>query len=233
MIRGFYAASSGLISQQNYLNNIANNIANVNTTAFKPQVTAFSSLLYENIDGGSGTNISTGLGAKVEKNGINFTESGQEKTDMPLDCAIDGNGFFAVQNKSTNAVTYTRDGAFSVSVEGDQKYLVNAEGNYVLGKDNNPINMTNGFDANSIGLFSFSNPYGLQLMGSNQYSATNVSGQATVDNQSTIKTGYLESSGTDLAGEMTKMIEASKAFSFNSKILQATDDMEKVVNQLR
>jgi len=233
MIRGFYTASSGLISQQNYLNTIANNVANISTTAFKPQVTAFSSLLYENIDGGAGTNISTGHGAKVEKNGIDFTESGQEKTDQPLDCAIEGDGFFAVQNKSANTVTYTRDGAFSISVEGDQKYLVNTEGNYVLGTDKNPINITNGFEANSVGIFSFSNPYGLQLTGNNQYAATNVSGQATVNTENTIKTGYLETSGTDLTKEMTKMIEASKAFSFNSKILQSTDDIEKIVNQLR
>ena len=233
MIRGYYAAKSGMLSQQTYLDTIGNNIANVNTNGFKSQVTAFSSLLYENIDGGAGTEIATGHGSKVEKNGINFAGVGLQRTDQEMDCAIDGDGFFGIQNKGTNTVTYTRDGAFSISVEGDRQFLVNSQGNYVVGADNNPIDITAGFDSKAVGLFSFSNPYGLQLLGSNQYAATNVSGQAVADTESTIETGYLEPSGTDVATEMVKMIEASKAFSFNSKILQSTDEMEKIVNQLR
>lgn len=233
MIRGFYSSSLGMISQQNYLNTIANNVANINTTAFKPQVTAFASLLYENIDGGAGAEISTGHGAKVQKNGIDFTQGGLDATGRTLDCAIEGAGFFAVRDKETNAISYTRDGAFSISVEGDQNFLVDSNGNYVLGQDNNQINITAGFNPASLGVFSFSNPYGLQLLGNNQYGVTNLSGQPVADNQSLVRTGYLEAAGTDTAREMVKMIEASKAFSFNADILKSTDEMEKTVNQLR
>lgn len=233
MIRGFYSSSLGMISQQNYLNTIANNVANINTTAFKPQVTAFASLLYENIDGGAGTEISTGHGAKVQKNGIDFTQGELNPTGRDMDVVIEGPGFFAVRNNETNTVSYTRDGTFYVSVEGDQSFLVDGVGNYVLGPDNNRINITAGFDPASLGVFSFSNPYGLQLLGSNQYGVTNLSGQPTVDNESIIRTGYLESSAADPAREMVKMIEASKAFSFNADILRSTDEMEKTVNQLR
>lgn len=233
MIRGFYAAKSGMMSQQKYLDTIGNNVANVNTNGFKPQVTAFSSLLYENIDGGAGATIATGHGAKVEKNGINFSGVGLQRTDQKMDCAIEGDGFFGILNKATNTVTYTRDGAFSISVEGDRQFLVNSQGNYVVGADNNPIDITDGFNADAVGLFRFANPYGLQLLGNNQYAATTVSGAAAVDTGSKIVTGYLEPSGTDVATEMVKMIEASRAFSFNSTILQTTDQMEKVVNQLR
>ena len=69
---------------------------------------------------------------------------------------------------------------------------------------------------------------------------TEASGEAeaiTADSETstgaTVKTGYLEASGVDLSQEMVKMIEASKAFSLGSKVIQAADEMEKVVNQLR
>ena len=233
MIRGFYSATQGLLSNQTYLNNIANNIANSETTAFKPQQTAFASLLYSNIDGGSGTLISTGSGAKVEKTDIDFTPGALVKTDAPLDCAIIAKGFFAIQNKNTNGITYTRNGAFSKSVEGNNQYLVDKAGNYVLGSNSQKIELSQGFDEKAIGVFNFSNPYGLKQLGSNQFEATATSGQGTIYNAGSIKTGYLESSATDLASEMTKMIEVSKSFSFNTTVLQTTDQMEKIVNQLR
>lgn len=240
MIKGYYTATQGLLSNQTYLNNISNNIANLETTAFKPQQTAFSSLLYSNINGGSGTLISTGSGAKVEKTDIDFTPGTLMKTDAPLNCAILNEGFFAVQNKESGIITYTRDGAFRKSVEGNNQYLVDSTGNYVLGPDSQKIEISQGLDEKAIGLFNFSNPYGLKLLGSNQFQATTESGQATtesgqgtIDNQGSIKTGYLESSSADISSEMVRMIEASKSFSFNAKMLQTTDEMEKIVNQLR
>lgn len=232
MIRGFHSAGLGMLGHQNYLNNIANNIANINTTAFKPQQTEFASLLYENINGGSGTMNSTGHGSKVEQSGTDFTQGTLEKTDAPLDCAIDGEGFFAVQTPNSD-IKYTRDGAFHKSVEGDRQYLVNSHGNYVLGTDGNRLDITQGFDSKNLGVFTFSNPYGLQPSGGNLYSATDQSGQGTVYEEGSIRTGYLESSATDLSKEMVKMIEASRGFSFNAKMLQATDEMEKTINQLR
>lgn len=233
MIRGFYASKLGMIAQQNSLNTIANNVANINTIGFKPQVTAFSSLLYENIDGGGGTAISTGHGAKVQKIGIDFTQGFLQPTGRALDCAIEGTGFFAVQNRETNTTTYTRDGNFHISVEGDQNFLVDARGNYVLGQDNNPLDISAGFEADNLGVFAFDNPYGLTLLGSNQYTVSDRSGQPEADNVSILRTGYLESSATDSATEMVKMLEANRAFSFNSRIVQSTDEMEKTVNQLR
>lgn len=234
MIKGFYTARSGMMSMQNALNVTSNNVANINTTGFKPQVTAFASLLYQNINGGAGNMISTGSGSKIEKIGINFTQGELEPTGREMDCAIDGKGFFAVRNRETNTVSYTRDGIFHISVEGDRNILVDAVGNYVLGKDGNPIDITDtGFKSNLVGVFSFSNPYGLELLGGNQFSQTNVSGPAQVDNESILRTGYIESSSSDSATEMVKVLEANSAFSFNSRVLQSTDEMEKVVNQLR
>ncbi|WP_303866901.1 flagellar hook-basal body protein [Acetobacterium wieringae] len=233
MIRGFYAAKTGMVSQQNALNIISNNVSNINTIGFKPQVTAFASLLYQNIDGGSGAQISTGSGSKVQKIGIDFSSGELEPTGRDLDCAIEGDGFFGVLNKTTNTITYTRDGVFHISVEGDQRFLVDAIGNYVLGKDGNPLNVTDGYDSELIGVFSFPNRYGLELLGGNQFAQTNVSGPAQVDTVSIIREGYIESSATDSATEMVKVLQANSAFSFNSRVVQSADEMEKTVNQLR
>lgn len=249
MIRGFYSGTSCMMSQQTNMNTIANNIANISTTAFKPQTVAFSTLMYQNVNGGDGTDmISTGHGARVQKTGVDYTQGTLKSTGMDMDCAIMGDGFFAIENKDDGSITYTRDGAFELSVVDSTTYLVNGSGDYVLNADEERVEVpavttttdssgntttTGGFDATEIGVFTFSNNYGLELAGGGQYKPTDASGEAEAVEKANVKTGYLESSGVEIAQEMVKMIEASKAFSFGSKVVQTADDMEKVVNQLR
>lgn len=237
-----------MVSQQTYLNNIANNLSNANTTAYKPQTTAFSSLIYQNMNGGDGNYIQTGHGVKVEKTGIDFSQGDLQSTGMPMDCAIEGNGFFALQGGDDGTTTYSRDGSFGLSVEDSETYLVGSAGRYVLDadgeritvnpvttkKDSNGNTITEGgFDASKIGVYQFPNQYGLELAGGNQYLATDLSGEAEAVTAPKIKTGYLEASKVDISHEMVRMIEATKAFSLGSKVVQTADDMEKVVNQLR
>lgn len=237
MIRGFYAAASGLVTQQTHLNTIANNIANVNTTAFKPQQAAFSSLLYENLNGGAGNLITNGHGVKVQHTGLDFAQGTPIKTDKPTDLAILGEGFFAIENRWDEGITYTRDGAFRYAMEDGDMYLVNGAGDYVLTMDGDRMEIEAGevFDVSEVGVFSFPNPYGLQAIGGNQYLETELSGEAEEMEEPApvVKTGYLESSAVQLAEEMVKMIEASKGFAFNSRVIQAADEMEKLSNQLR
>ncbi len=239
-----------MVSQQTNLNTIANNIANVSTTAFKPQQAAFSSLMYQSLNGGAGegNEISTGHGTRIQKTGVDFTQGDLKSTNVPTDCAILGEGFFAVENREDGTITYSRDGAFQFSVDGSNTYLVNSAGNYILDADGERIEIpatittkdangnettTGGFDASKVGVYRFPNQYGLELAGGNQYKATELSGEAEVVENPTIKTGFLENSRVQIAQEMVKMIEASKGFSFGSKVVQTADEMEKVINQLR
>ncbi len=249
MIRGFYSGVSSMVSQQTYLNTIANNIANVNTTAFKPQTVAFSALLYQSVDGGDGSEIQNGNGVKVEKTGIDYTQGSLQQTGLEMDCAItQDDGFFAIENKDDGTISYTRDGAFEVYNDGSTAYVVNQAGNFVLSADGERIEVktktttidtagnattTGGFDSSGIGVFRFPNVYGLKLAGGNQYLATDMSGEAESVTNPSMATGYLEASGVDLSRELVRMIEASKGFSLGSKVVQTADDMEKVVNQLR
>jgi len=235
MIRGFYTAASGLVSRQTSLDVIANNIANVNTTGFKPQQTGFSSLLYESINGGASNPVSVGHGVKVDKTSIDFTQGDLKRTDMPLDCAIMGEGFFAVEDKDDDdIITYTRDGSFRIVEDGRRSYLGDSSGNYVLDSRERKIEISDdGFDPANIGVFGFSNPYGLKPVGGNRFAATDESGEVYDIEEPDIKVGYLENSSVQLVREMASMIEASKGFSLNSKVLQTADEMEKTINQLR
>jgi flagellar basal body rod protein FlgG len=234
MIRGFYSSASGLTSQQTSMNVIANNMANISTTGFKPQQANFSALIYESINGGGGNLVQTGHGTKIETTPINFAQGGLNKTDQPMDFAIVGDGFFSTKGKTDDANTYTRDGSFHLSVEGTETYLVNSKGNYILDGSGNQIKIEEaGLDAAIIGVYTFANKFGLKLVGGSQYQETTISGEATALNTATLKAEFLENSGVDVSVEMVKMMEASKGFSFNAKLLQTADEMEKIINQLR
>lgn len=247
MIRGFYSAASGMTSQQTNLNSIANNVANISTTGFKPQQASFSSLLYENINGQSNP-IQCGHGIRLGQLGIDFKQGQLFNTEMPLDCAILGEGFFAVEDQMNGTVTYTRDGNFQIQVDGKDRYLVNSSGEYVLDPDGDRIELkekiteVNGkktgtgqldLDQSGIGVWTFPNPYALNLIGGNRFEATEAAGEPEAVENPAIQFGYLESSAVDMAKEMVKMIEASKAFSLNSRVLQTADELEKTVNQWR
>lgn len=250
MIRGFYTATSALIAQQTHLNTIANNVSNVTTSGFKPQQTGFSTLLYANMNGGAGRDnqIEVGHGVKVQQLGIDFTQGTLNKTDMPFDLAIIGEGFFALENGESDELTYTRDGSFNISVDGSNAYLVNGSGHYVLDPDGDRIELQEktekvndkevktgewDFDASKVGVYIFSNPYGLSLLGGNQFAETELSGEADTLEKPNVQIGYLEGSAVSLSKEMVKMIEASKSFSLASKLVQSADDLEKTINQLR
>ena len=130
MSRTLYTGAAGLAAQQYYMNNIGNNIANVNTTGYKPVVTSFSDLLYSKMYVKS-ADVLSGNGAKAGYGGINPSETSMVSTNNQLDAAISGKGWFAVETK--NGVQYTRNGAFSFGLEGNGTVaLVDAKGNYVL-----------------------------------------------------------------------------------------------------
>jgi flagellar hook protein FlgE len=126
----FYIPLSGLNADSTALNTIANNLSNMNTTAFKAQTTNFSDLFYQQIGTtGSGDAIQRGGGVKVASNVANFTQgSFSTSGTTSSDVALNGNGFFVVDNGGTNVLT--RNGAFTQNKSGN---LVTADGLAVMG----------------------------------------------------------------------------------------------------
>ncbi|HTW44918.1 MAG TPA: flagellar hook protein FlgE [Acidobacteriaceae bacterium] len=112
---------TGLESSTTELNTIANNLANMNTTAFKAQDVNFSDLFYQQIgESGSGDPLEVGAGSQVASTSTDFTEGSINSTGNQDDMAIGGTtgaGFFIVQNGNTTE--YTRDGTFTVSSAGN------------------------------------------------------------------------------------------------------------------
>jgi len=108
---------TGLESASTALNTIANNLSNMNTTAFKSQEVSFSDLFYQQIgSSGSGDPLEIGAGTQVGATSTNFTEGSINSTGNTTDVALDGNGFFVLQNGGGNL--YTRDGSFTLSSTG-------------------------------------------------------------------------------------------------------------------
>lgn len=148
MLRGIYTGASGMIAQQARMDNIANNLANVDKTAYKKDITifkAFPDMIIRRInDDGQGI-VPAGsydsmpyvgkLGTGVEVNEVytQFDQGAMQRTENPFDLAIEGRGFFAVQTE--RGERYTRNGAFTINQEG---FLVTHNGNKVMG-ENGPV----------------------------------------------------------------------------------------------
>jgi flagellar hook protein FlgE len=127
----FSIALSGLEADSTALNTIGNNLANLNTTAYKGQTTSFEDLFYQQIgQSGSGDAIQVGAGTKVSGTSTDFSEGTllPDATTNPTDMALDGNGFFIVQQNGVQSLT--RAGNFTVSQTGD---LTTQDGQSVMG----------------------------------------------------------------------------------------------------
>ncbi len=261
MIKAMRTAATGMIAQQMNVDNIANNLANVNTTGFKKSNVEFQDVLYQNIrQAGSASSISTevptglsiGYGTKPVATHRQFTEGDLTGTGNPLDMAITGDGFFQVEYPDGSTV-YTRDGTFKMSADGT---VVTSEGYSLLpqltipedassisiGSDGTVEVLQTGSDTptqiGQIELARFINPAGLSAIGHNLFVQTGASGDPITDipTQSglgSIDQGYLEMSNVDVVDEMVNMIVAQRAYEMNSKAIQTADDMAQLANSLK
>ncbi|MDF2631772.1 MAG: flagellar hook-basal body protein, partial [Caproiciproducens sp.] len=150
----------------------------------------------------------------------------------PLDYALTANNdFFAVQ--TDGKVKYTRDGNFHISLENGVNYLTSSDKGYVLDAKGQKITLNSENDSPAIGVFSFQNTDGLVREGNSYFMPSNNSGAANVVTNAEVKKGSLENSAVDLADQMVSVIELQRAFQFNSKIVQVSDEIMQTVNSLR
>jgi len=236
---GFYSASSGLKSTQTALDVVSNNIANVSTNGYKDIRASFSDLIYT-AQNSQNEDAQTGHGVKLDRTDLMFAKGQLMMTNRELDFALPENGFFAVAD-STGEISYTRNGAFYLSQNGNAMELVNGDGRKVMGYDNQPITIS--YDTfgdidlealiNNIGVFDFANPYGLTASGNDTYSQNEASGTAVADLNADKLSGVLELSTVDLAEQMVKVIQYQRAFQLNSKMVQTSDELQAIVNNLR
>lgn len=260
-MRALSIASTGMQAQQTNVEVIANNLANMNTTAFKQQRAEFTDLLYQNIQtpgaqtSQQGTYAPNGiqLGAGVRTAAVYriTTQGDLQSTGNPYDVAIQGPGFFRIQ-QADGTDAYTRSGNFSLSPQGQ---LVTQDGLVVqpgVAIPANAISVT----VNSAGqvnatipgnstpqtvgqleLNRFPNEAGLNAVGNNLYLETPASGspQAGVPGAlgyGTIQQGFLETSNVNSVDEITALITAQRAYEMNSKVVTAADQMLQQTSQM-
>ena len=166
MMRSLWTAASGMITQQTNVDTISNNLANIDTTAYKKETAQFKSLLYQTIQEKStdseGENkpvgIQTGLGVRNSAIVSQYTQGTITETNNDYDLAIKGKGFFAVQ-LGDGSTGYTRNGAFGLSLGRDGLTLATSEGYPVLGINSEPIVIDPELDIKSIDIREEGNVY--------------------------------------------------------------------------
>lgn len=202
-----------MTAQQMTVDVISNNLANVNTTAYKKERVEFKDLLYETMDrarvlsdGGKPVNLQVGHGTTPVATLKDFSTGSPEETGNKLDFFIDGEGFFLVQGP-TGEINYTRDGSFKLSLTDSGKMLATSEGYPVLDDTGEPIIIDidlsrlvvsqsgelsylddEGINVplgQTIGLAYFENRNGLESIGRNLYKATQAAGDPVMALDST------------------------------------------------
>ncbi len=259
MMRLLLTAATGMEAQQQHIDVVSNNLANVNTNAFKKSRANFHDLLYQTLrapgqNTTTGTVVPSGIqigsGTKLTSVDKMFTTGAPKMTGNDSDMMITGDGFFRVQLED-GTTAYTRDGSFKWDNNGR---LVTSDGfplsdeitkpqgatKLVVGIDGVVTCTVNGEkqDLGQIQLANFINPMGLSSKGRNLYTSTEASGEATVGvpNQNgvgAVDHMSLEAANVNIVEEMINMISGQRAYEMNSKVIQTGDQMLQATVAIR
>ena len=215
MDRGLYIAASGMLTEMVRQDQIANELANATTPGYKADRSAqagFGELLLHNTASGRAIG-SQGLGVQIDEVRTDLAPGPIHETGEPLDFAIEGEGFFAVQTPA--GVRYTRNGQFGVSAAGT---LVDAFGNQVLGAGGGPVRVRRdgSVRAADVGVFAVT---GAAKQGDSLFTGT---AAGTAAGQ--VRAGALEESATDPARSMVDLIASFRSLEADQKALQTIDE---------
>lgn len=253
-----HVAKTGLTAQQDRMQVIANNLANVNTTGFKRDRANFETLLYqvrrtagEQTSGETNLNssFSVGTGVRIVNAQKSFSQGSLINTDNALDVAIEGAGFFQVLLPS-GQIAYTRNGTFSRNAEG----VLSTSSGYVLQpeiqipENASQINIssdgivsvgiagqTEAEEVGQIVMSDFVNRRGLQPIGESFLVESVASGEAINANPleqgfGKLVQGSLEASNVNVVQELVNMIETQRAYEVSSKSISSVDEMMRFIS---
>ena len=209
MNQSFYTAALGVGSEQYKLDILANNTANINTWGYKTKVPIFSELMYYEMKGKAQENneLLTGTGMRIQKADTDFSQMTLAESEGEYHYAIEGDGMFMLRDPSTNEITYTRDGSFSLSLRGNDFYLVSSTGKLVLDRNANPIQVNeNSPDTLPIAIVDFVNKNGMLGVGDNEFTPVAKNGDPFLAQGAKQRKGMLEMSNVDLSDQITKII---------------------------
>lgn len=232
MVRGFYALGSGMLTQSRILTGVSNNLANIETPGYKKKevtTSTFGSMVINRVDSQKTPIGTMSLITAADKTNVIHSEGTLKSTERPLDFAIQGEGFFAVQG--ANGTVYTRNGSFNVDAEG---YLVLDNVGRVMGQ-NGPIQIgTDQFTADAqgnltvggnvvdkISVYNFDDYNNLRISGDGMFTGTNA---ALVQNPD-IMWKTIEGSNVNAAEEMTDALSAQRNLQNCSQAIKMYDQV--------
>ncbi|WED43980.1 flagellar basal-body rod protein FlgG [Legionella cardiaca] len=254
-----WVSKTGLDAQDKNIANIANNLANVNTTGFKKGRAVFEDLIYQNLRQAGAqstqnteipTGINMGTGVHMVSTQKIFSQGSIQNTQNALDVAIQGRGFIKVLLPD-GTEAYTRDGTFQSDSQGQ---IVTANGyviqppitipeqtlNITIGQDGTVTALVAGNNVptqiGTLELTDFINPTGLQPIGQNLFLETVASGPAQTDipgnaGLGTLLQGSLEASNVNVVEELVNMIQAQRSYEITAKGIQTVDNMLQYLTQ--
>ena len=260
MLRAFSTAATGMNAQQMVVDNIANNLANLNTAGFKRTQVDFQDLMYlqlaepgREVSAGivAPTGMEIGCGVRMSSTLKVFTQGEADNTERNLDVMIEGDGFFQI-TLPNGENRYTRDGSLRANANGQ---LVTAGGyqlspsitiptnarTVAIGQDGTVTVFAGAANtpsvAGQIQLSRFPNASGLRAEGENLLSETTASGTAVtgtpgLDGLGTLRQGFLERSNVQMVRELVSLITAQRAYEINSRAIRAGDEMLTTANRL-
>lgn len=243
-------------AEQQKMDAISNNIANMNTDGYKKEDVDFSDLVYDSLKRNGYPTSKTPAGEVIQQDGTGVrangfmrdnTQGSVENTGLSTDFALDGSGYFKVI-KGDGTAAYERNGNFNLDANGR---IVDKNGNIL------EVNYTNGFvgltannftvsddgtvstktangDFKTVGKVNVYDTIGqasLLSVGDNLY-VPKPGAQMFQTNSTNIMQGYVEKSNVDLSKEMTDMITTQRSFQLSSKCLTTADEMWQMVNNM-
>jgi flagellar basal-body rod protein FlgG len=248
-MRALAIAATGMSAQEQNLEVIANNVANINTTGFKRSRAEFTDLIYqtERLMGVSNRGrdatvpegAQIGLGVRTAAIRSVNIQGALTNTGNQLDLAIQGRGWFQVTTPNGDTV-YTRDGAFNTNANGQLVTMdgYNVSPSILVPQTATVPGQTTPQSLGQLTMASFVNEAGLFALGGNYFQQTAASGQPTVGvpgdtSFGIIQQGYVEASNVDPVTEITNLIAAQRAYEMNSKVIQAADQMSGTISNMR
>jgi flagellar basal-body rod protein FlgG len=258
-VQSLYTAATGMDAMQTKLDVVANNLANINTTGFKRGRANFEDTFYRNYvipNENTPTGTAVGLGVRVSSTQTEQRQGAFQNTGNPLDVAIEGRGYFSVNDPISGETLYTRSGNFSINNQG-QLVLGSAQlGRIVQPAITLPAEATNVSISSSgqvlyllpnsttttqggqLELANFVNPEGLIKRGENLYVPSDSSGAAQSGNPGIngvglLQGGALEASNVEPVTELIDLITTQRSFELNSQAIQAGDQVLQLISNLR
>lgn len=241
MFKGFYTATSGMLTQSRVLNTISNNMSNVSTPGYKGDTlatTTFGDVLIHRT-GNKDKSVYTPLNESsmiktADELVTNYAAGSFDFTDRNLDFAVGGNGFFQIQTPNGD-IRYTRNGSFNIDADGYLSLqhigrVMGENGPIQLGTDKINVNkegiIVNSETGEALGKFSlvnFTDYTQVQKVDEGMFETTNPTNAVAIDGE--IMQGTLERSNVQAMDEMMAMMSSQRAFQSASQIAKAYDQL--------